>query len=70
MSRFVLALLLGAAPLMVLAAAVERVDGWKRDSGLQAVEGDFTAAFTFRWHGYAPIPAKMGWRNGMIASHR
>lgn len=65
MTRFLLAIV-GCCFVFCLNGA----DGWKRDSGLKAVEGNFTAAFTFRWYGYAPIPQEMGWRNGMIASHR
>ena len=65
MSKFIFAIV-GCCCAFCLSGA----EGWNRDSGLRAVEGDFTAAFTFRWHGYAPIPEKMDWRNGMIASHR
>ena len=42
----------------------------RADSGLKAADGDFTASFTFRWNGFAPIPKEMAWRNGMIACHR
>ena len=65
MSKFIFAIV-GCCCAFCLSGA----EGWNRDSGLRAVEGDFTAAFTFRWHGYAPIPEKMDWRNGMIACCR
>ena len=41
-----------------------------RDTGIVPKAGGFTAAFTFRPHGCAPYPAKMGWRNGMLACCR
>lgn len=41
-----------------------------RDSGIVPPAGDFTALITFRHRGFAPVPKRMDWRNGMIACCR
>lgn len=59
--------------LLLAVISVSVVDGaeaWKRDSGLKAVNGDFTASFTFRWNGFLPVKKPGEWVNGMIACHR
>lgn len=59
--------------LLLAVISVSVVDGaeaWKRDSGLKAVDGDFTASFTFRWNGFLPVKKPGEWVNGMVACHR
>ena len=59
--------------LLLAVISVSVVDGaeaWKRDSGLKAVNGDFTASFTFRWNGFLPVKKPGEWVNGMVACHR